>query len=112
MLGTTSMGAVWACCSAELGPTAVIDRLGQIQPRVLFTADEYVYNGRSFNMLPSIEKIVRGLPSLKRVVIASAFDKPELKSVPGSVAFGDLRASDRSGDAGFKQLPADHPVYV
>src|SRR5437899_1989298 len=112
MLGTTSMGAVWACCSAELGPTAVIDRLGQIQPRVLFTADEYVYGGRGFNMLPSIEKIVRGLPSLKRVVIDSRVDKPDWKSVPGSVAFGDMHASDRAGDAGFQQLPADHPVYI
>jgi acetoacetyl-CoA synthetase len=112
MLGTTSMGAVWACCGAELGPTAVLDRFGQIQPRVLFTADEYVYKGRSFNMLPSIEKIVRGLPSLKRVVITSRFEKPELKGVLGSVAFGDLHASDRAGDAGFQQLPADHPVYI
>jgi len=112
MLGTTSIGAVWACCGAELGPTAVLDRLGQIQPRVLFTANEYVYKGRSFNMLPSIEKIVQGLPSLKKVVITSRFDNPELKRVPGSVAFGDLRASDRSGDTGFKQLPADHPVYI
>jgi len=112
MLGTTSMGAVWACCGAELGPTAVLDRLGQIQPRVLFTADEYVYGGRGFNMLPSIERIVRGLPSLKRVVIDSRVDKPDWKSVPGSVAFGDLHASDRAGDAGFQQLPADHPVYI
>src|SRR3989454_1740293 len=112
MLGTTSMGAVWACCGAELGPTAVLDRLGQIQPRVLFTADEYVYGGRGFNMLPSIEKIVRGLPSLKRVVIDSRFDEPDWKSVPGSVAFGDLHASDLAGDAGFEQLPADHPVYI
>jgi acetoacetyl-CoA synthetase len=112
MLGTTSMGAVWACCGAELGPTAVLDRLGQIQPRVLFTADEYVYKGRSFSMLPSIEKILQGLPSLKRVVINSRFDKPDLKSVPGAVAFGDLHAPDRAGDSGFQQLPADHPVYI
>jgi acetoacetyl-CoA synthetase len=112
MLGATSMGAVWACCGAELGPTAVLDRLGQIQPRVLFTADEYVYKGRSFNMLPSIEKILRGLPSLERVVINSRLDKPDLKSLQGAVAFGDLRASDHAGDAGFQQLPADHPVYI
>src|SRR5256712_5652328 len=112
MLGTTSMGAIWACCGAELGPTAVLDRLGQLQPRVLFTADEYVYGERSFNMLPSIEKIVRGLPSLKRVVINSRFDKPDWRSVPGSVAFGDLHAPDFATDAGFQQLPADHPVYI
>src|SRR2546427_1371209 len=110
MLGTTSMGAVWACCGAELGPTAVIDRLGQIQPRVLFTADEYVYGGRGFNMLPSIEKIVRGLPSLKRVVIDSRFDEPDWKSVPGPVPFGALPASDLAEDVGFQQRPPVNPV--
>ncbi len=112
MLGATSMGAVWACCGAELGPTSVLDRLGQIQPLVLFTADEYVYKGRSFNMLSNIEKVLRGLPSLKRVVINSRFDKPDLKSVPGAIAFGDLHAPGRAGDSGFQQLPADHPVYI
>src|SRR5437879_12536854 len=69
MLGTTSMGAVWACCGAELGPTAVLDRLGQVQPSVLFTAEEYVYGERCLNMLLRNDKIVGGMHLVQSVVI-------------------------------------------
>src|SRR2546426_12839477 len=75
MLGTTSMGAIWACCGAELGPTAVLDRLVQVHPRGLLAACEDVYGGRDFHMRPSREHILRGLPSLESVVVNYRVDQ-------------------------------------
>jgi len=113
MLAATSVGAVWACCGAELGARAVLDRLGQIGPRVLFAADGYVYKGKKFNILPNVEKIVGGVPSLKKVVVVPYLeDMPDIEKVPGSVRFDELGPSGGEGDVRFEQLPADHPLYV
>src|SRR5881409_1776049 len=71
MLAATSIGAVWACCGAELGSGAVLDRLGQVEPKVLFAADGYIYKGKKFNILPNVQKVVDGVPSLKKVVLTS-----------------------------------------
>src|SRR5213594_4988999 len=60
---------VWACCGAELGPNAVLDRLGQVRPKVLIAADGYLYKGREFEILPSVAKVVDGVPSIEKVVV-------------------------------------------
>jgi len=113
MLATTSVGAVWACCGAELGSGAVLDRLCQIEPKILFAADGYIYKGKRFNILPNVEKVVEGVPSLKKVVLASHIG-PELQAdnIPISVAFNDLTKSAGPGEPQFEQLPSDHPVYI
>jgi len=113
MLAATSIGAVWACCGAELGPAAVLDRLGQVEPKVLFAADGYTYKGKKFNILPNVERVVDGVPSLKKVVLTSHIGpEPKLGSVSGSISFDDLSKSGLKGEARFEQLPADHPVYI
>ncbi len=113
MLAATSVGAVWACCGAELGARAVLDRLGQIGPRVLFAADGYVYKGRKFSTLPNVERVVEGVPSLEKVAIVSYVeDRPNIESIPGSVRFDELGPSHGGGDVRFEQLPSDHPVYI
>jgi acetoacetyl-CoA synthetase len=112
MLAATSIGAVWACCGAELGSGAVLDRLSQIEPKVLFAADGYVYKGKRFNILPNVERVVSGVPSLKKVVIASHIGlDPKAASLPRSVAFDDFSKSG-PGEPRFEQLPPDHPVYI
>ena len=113
MLAATGVGAVWACCGAELGSGAVLDRLGQIGPRILFVADGYVYKGKDFDVLPNVEKVVEGVPSIEKVVIVSYLeDRPGIKNLPGSVRFEELGPSDGRGEIRFEQLPADHPVYI
>ncbi len=112
MLAATSVGAVWACCGAELGARAVLDRLGQIGPRVLFAADGYVYKGRRFNVLPNVEKVVEGVPSLEKVVVVPYVEaEPRNENVAGAVRFDELGPS-HEGDVRFEQMPADHPVYI
>ncbi len=113
MLAATSIGAVWACCGAELGSRSVLDRLGQIGPVVLFAADGYVYKGKKFNILPNVEKVVEGVPSLEKVlVVPYVEDTPNIEKIPGSVRFDELGPFRGERDVRFEQLPSDHPVYI
>ena len=113
MLAATSIGGVWACCGAELGSGAVLDRLAQIEPKVLFAADGYFYRGKKFIILPNVEKIVDGVPSLKKVVLTPHIGlEPKAENLSSSVAFDDLSKSAGPAEAHFEQLPPDHPVYI
>src|SRR5437660_2730138 len=112
MLAATSIGAVWACCGAELGSSAVLDRLGHVEPKVLFAADGYIYKSKKFNILPNVEKVVDGVPSLKKIVLTSHIGaQAKAGDLSSSVAFDDLTKSEL-GEARFEQLPPDHPVYI
>jgi len=113
MLAATSIGAVWACCGAELGPNAVLDRLGQVKPKVLIAADGYLYKGREFEILPSVAKVVDGVPSIENVVMVSNLGRDVgIEKLRASVTFDDLVGSGGDGEVKFEQLPPDHPVYV
>lgn len=113
MLAATSLGAVWASCGAELGPTAVLDRLGQIEPKVLFTADGYFYKGQVFNSLTNAEKVARRLPSLERVVVASyVTERPIVSNLPKFEDYDSFLSHPKQPEIRFEQLPFDHPLYV
>ncbi|MGA8904341.1 MAG: acetoacetate--CoA ligase [Candidatus Bathyarchaeia archaeon] len=113
MLAATSLGAVWASCGAELGPTAVLDRLGQIEPKVLFVADGYFYKGQVFNSLPNAEKVANGIPSIERVIVTSYAGEGIEGGGPSKFeAYDAFLSKDKKAEATFEQLPFDHPVYV
>jgi len=113
MLASTSLGAVWASCGAELGPTAVLDRLGQIEPKVLFVADGYFYKGQVFNGLPNAEKVANGIPSIERVIVTSYAGEGIEGGGPSKFeAYDAFLSKDKKAEATFEQLPFDHPVYV
>ncbi|MBI5238343.1 MAG: acetoacetate--CoA ligase [Deltaproteobacteria bacterium] len=113
MLASTSIGAVWSSCGTELGPAAVLDRFGQIGPKVLFTVDGYRYKGKTFNILPNVEEIVRGIPSLEKVIVFPYVEeKPDISHIPDSVLYGDFISHEEQGGIRFEQLPFDHPVYI
>lgn len=113
MLATTSIGAVWASCGAELGASAALDRLGQIEPKVLFTADGYWYKGKTFNILANAEKIAKGIPSLKKVAVISFIeDKPNISNIPNSVHYDDFLSKGKRPEIRFEQLPFEHPAYI
>ncbi|UCE82782.1 MAG: AMP-binding protein, partial [Deltaproteobacteria bacterium] len=69
MLAATSIGAIWSSCSPDFGIKGVLDRFGQIEPRVLFTADGYLYNGKEFDSLNRISEIIKDLPSIEKIVV-------------------------------------------
>lgn len=112
MLAATSIGATWASCGSELGPAAVLDRLGQVEPKVLFTSDGYLYKGKKFNILPNVEKIVDSIPSLEKVVVVPYIEeRPDIDNVPNSVYYNDYLTKEQPGIE-FEQVPFDHPLFI
>jgi acetoacetyl-CoA synthetase len=109
MLATTSIGAIWSSCSQDFGVSGLVDRFGQIAPKVLFTADGYQYAGKPVERIASIATIKEKLPSIERVVLVPYLhDRP---SVPADVVlfqnFGGAQAK-----LAFAQLPFDHPAFI
>jgi acetoacetyl-CoA synthetase len=112
MLAVTSLGAVWASCATDIGPQAALDRLGQVKPKVMFTADGYFHKGQLFDVCASAAQLAKGIPSLERVVVVQyATDHPDLSRIPQAVLYTDF-VSRQGGVIEFEQLPFDHPVYI
>jgi len=113
MLAATSIGAIWSSCGTELGPGAVVDRLGQIEPKVLFTVGGYPYKGQVFDVLPRLEKIAEGVPSLENIIVLPyVLEKPDISRIPNAVLYADFVSKETPREARFEQLPSDHPVYI
>jgi acetoacetyl-CoA synthetase len=112
MLAATSIGAVWSSCSPDFGIKGVLDRFGQIEPRVLFTADGYLYNGKRFDSLERISEIIKHLQSIEKVIVVPYKDShPDLGTIGNGVLFEDFLAKEPA-DLHFEQVPANHPLYI
>ncbi|WP_419656440.1 AcsA5: acetyl-coenzyme A synthetase (acetate--CoA ligase) [Desulfosarcina variabilis str. Montpellier] len=112
MLAATSLGATWSSCSPDFGIKGVLDRFGQIKPRVLFTADGYWFKGKRIDSLDRVQKILEQIDSVEKVVVVPyAQDDPDLSKIPNSVRFHDFKIKNPS-PLEFTQLPFDHPLYI
>ncbi len=113
MLATVSLGATWSSCSPDFGFRGVMDRFGQVRPKVLFTADGYFYGGKTFDSLARVAEIKAEIDSIAKVVVVPFTDPaPDLNPVPGAVLFTDLVSDQNPPEMSFAQLPADHPLYI
>ncbi len=113
MLASASIGAAWSSCATDIGPSAALERLGQIEPKVLFTADGYYYRGTVFDTLPQAAEVARRIPSLKAVVVASyVHDHANVQQVPLAVHWDDFLSDESPADIQFEQLPFDQPLYI
>ncbi|MFQ5513204.1 MAG: acetoacetate--CoA ligase [Myxococcota bacterium] len=113
MLATASLGAVWTSCSPDFGVSGVLDRFGQIDPRVVFTADGYRYGGKPYDSLGIVQKIRSALPSLETIVVVPYLDPfPDLGRLPGAILFEEFLGPDDSPELSFEPLPFDHPLYI
>ena len=123
MLATASIGAVWSRSSPDFVIQGVLDRFGQIKPKVLFAADGYYYNGRRHGSLKKLAGILHHLSGVENVVVATytgiagntgnAGDtgRPDLDGVPNGVHWDDFLPVD-APTLRFEQLPFDHPLYI
>ncbi len=113
MLASASIGALWSSCSPDFGIKGVLDRFGQIEPRIIFTANGYSYNGRLFNSVERISEILKDLPSVEKVIVVPFTEEsPDISSVSNAVMLDDF-ASDKEGlEIDFEQLPFEHPLYI
>ncbi len=113
MLAATSLGATWSSCSPDFGIKGVLDRFGQIKPRVIFTANGYSFKGRKFDSLERIANILQQLPSIEKVVVVPyTLQEPDIRSVPNAVLYDDFRSPESGLEIEFRQLPFDHPLYI
>ena len=113
MLAATSLGATWSSCATDIGPAAAIERLGQIEPKVLITADGYFYKGKSFDTLGHAAEVARGISSLKKVIVVSyTREKPDISQIPNATHYDDFLSKENNLEIKFERLPFDHPLYV
>ena len=113
MLAAASLGAIWSSCSPDFGVSGVLDRFGQIAPKVLFAADGYFYNGRHIDLHERLAGIVAGLPALEQlVVVPFAEDTPRLDGLGDAVALPAFLADFAPADIAFRQLPFNHPLFI
>ncbi len=112
MLAATSIGAIWSSCSPDFGINGVVDRLGQIAPKVLFCAAAYTYNGKQHDCLAKVREIQQRIKSIQKLVVIPYVDpNPALGSLENAellASFGDPDATEIE----FARLPFDHPVYI
>lgn len=113
MLATTSLGAIWSSCGTELGPQAVIDRLVQIEPKILFTVAGYPYKGKTFSILSNVERIGKAVPSLEKIIVLPYTEKePDIGFVHNAIFYDDFASKEKQPKIEFEQVPADRPVYI
>ena len=113
MLAAASIGAVWSSCSPDFGVQGVLDRFGQIEPRVLFAADGYFYNGKTIDLLPRLKQIIDGMPSVEKLVIVPYTQpRPQIADIPRAVNVHDLMAPYRPREIQFERFPFNHPLYI
>ena len=112
MLATTSIGAIWSSCSPDFGIAGVVDRFGQIEPRILFCVDAYSYNGKVFDCREKIAGITRGIASIQRVVVVPYLKASvETSGLERACSFGEF-LDPTATELAFERLPFNHPVYI
>jgi acetoacetyl-CoA synthetase len=113
MMAASAVGAIWSSCSPDFGVQGVLDRFGQIEPTVLFSADGYFYAGRAHSSLDKLPAILAKLPSVRRAVIVPyVAERPDIAGIDRAVLLDDFIAPHPAGDIAFERLPFNHPLFI
>ena len=113
MLAATSIGAVWSSCSPDFGTQGVLDRFGQIEPKILFAVDGYFHMNKPIDVLPRVAEIALQLPTVEKVVIVPyTRGEPDISRVPRAISVHEFMAPYDAQDIAFERLPFDHPLYI
>ncbi len=113
MLATTAIGATWCSCATDIGPGAAVDRLGQVKPKVLVTADGYYYKGKNFDVTKNAAIIADGIETVNKVVVAHyAGDMEHIAGIKNAVAWYDFLEKTAPADFKFEQVESSQPMVV
>ena len=113
MLATASIGAVWSSSSPDFGVNGVVDRFGQIEPRVLFCADGYFYNGKSHDSIATVAEVCQRISSIEHVaVVPYLTPAPDISALPTTAVLYDAFVDRSVISIEFTRLPFDHPLYI
>ncbi|MEZ5358306.1 MAG: acetoacetate--CoA ligase [Candidatus Zixiibacteriota bacterium] len=111
MLAATSIGAIWSSCSPDFGFKGVFDRFSQIEPKVLFAIDEYLYNGKSFSTVEKVAQLKEHISAITSIITVSDSEGAVHPGIESAISFAEL-ADDSTVELVFVQLPFNHPVYI
>ena len=112
MLATSSLGAIFSSASPDFGVDGVLDRFGQIQPKILLTTDGYWYNGKEVNITNKVLEVVKALPSLQRVIISPLLDVNTEYNTNEFMQYSDVQETYFTEDIVFEALSLDDPLYI
>ncbi|MDB4631044.1 acetoacetate--CoA ligase [Pseudomonadales bacterium] len=116
MLASASLGAIWSSCSPDFGTQGILDRFGQIQPKVLFAADGYFYNGKTIDCSEKISEVCNAIDSIRQLVVVSVIGQENrplpLKQNRVTTYADFLQQTTPTPELQFAQLPFDHPLYI
>ncbi|XP_075390146.1 acetoacetyl-CoA synthetase [Tenrec ecaudatus] len=118
MLAASSIGAIWSSTSPDFGVNGVLDRFSQVQPKLIFSVEAVVYNGKEHIHLDKLQKVVKGLPDLEKVVLIpyiSSREKIDISKIPNCVFLDDFLGAGKGEQAPqleFEQLPFSHPLFI
>lgn len=113
MAGAAAIGAVWTSCSPDFGVQGVLDRFGQVEPKVVFAVDGYLYASKRLDVRGKLNEVANGIDKLEKlVVIPYLEDAPDLSGLRNAIAMDDWLSPHAAGPIPYKQLPFDHPLYI
>ncbi len=113
MLAATSLGAVWSSCSPDFGVQGVLDRFGQIEPKVLFCPDGYYYNGKAIDSRPRVAEFTAELPSLSKIVVCPYLNaEPDVSGIARAVTLDGFTAPYKADEITFARQPFNSPLYI
>ena len=114
MLATASLGAVFSSCSPDFGERGVLDRFGQIEPKLFFAVDGYWYNGKAIDIREKVRVVSRRLPSVMRTIVVPylGFREDFEAELAGERSFGGFIADFAPLALTYERLPFDHPLYI
>lgn len=118
MLAATSLGAVWSSCSPDFGVQGILDRFGQIEPKVLFAVDGYYYAGKSLSVMAKVQEVLLSLPTVKSTIILPYLSKvegeklPDVSGLRSAVTFAEFIKSYKAGPIKFTQVGFNDPLYI
>ncbi|MHA1601001.1 MAG: acetoacetate--CoA ligase [Alphaproteobacteria bacterium] len=112
-LATSAIGAVWSSCSPDFGVQGVLDRFGQIEPKVLFCPDGYFYNGKQIDCLARVREFTAALPSVRKIVVVPYLSaSPDISDLDRALAFADFIAPFGAGEIAFVRQAFDAPLVI
>lgn len=110
-LAAASIGAIWSSCSPDFGIQAAVDRLGQIEPKLLFIGDAHIYQGKEYEGLNKIPQLLKDIPSLNEIIVCPVIhSEPSLQTYPKTMLWHDFVKPNPNLE--FAALPFDHPLYI
>jgi acetoacetyl-CoA synthetase len=109
-LATSSIGAIWSSCSPEFGVNSVVQRFGQIEPKILIASDGYRYAGKNNNRIEQVNQLIEKIPSIKHTILVGNVAGNKVDSIDGRILWNEIVMDERVLE--FEQVEFDHPLWI